>query len=326
MIISLSLFLLGFVLLIKGADIFVDGASSIARKFHVSNLVIGLTIVAFGTSAPEFIVSAIASFKGSADIAIGNVIGSNISNTLLILGVIAIITPIVVKKNTINNEFPFSILAILAVGFLVNDSILNGGEINALTRSDGLILLLFFMIFMYYTFGLSKVKEGILDNFGKDEIEKITKRSNFYSIGMVIIGALGLFLGGEWIVKGASNISLLIGLSHTFVALFIVALGTSLPELVTSVTAAKKGKIDMAVGNIIGSNIFNLLWVLGFSAVIMPIKYSLIMNIDIVILFCVSVLLMILIFLGKKNFIARKEGYVLLSLYVFYIMFLFLRG
>lgn len=323
MYLDLLLFFIGFIFLIKGADFFVDGASSIAKKFKISNLVIGLTVVAFGTSLPEFLISAISSFQGSANLAIGNVIGSNITNTLLILGIGAIITPIVVKKNTISNEIPFSVLAVLSVVFLANDFLLDNASTSSITRADGLTLLLFFSIFIYYTFGLSKVKRTIVDSLERDNISKY---SNLYSASIIILGMLGLFVGGKWIVDGVSSIAALLGFSDKFIALTFVSIGTSLPELATSVSAARKNKVDMALGNIIGSNIFNLLLVLGGSATIMPIYYSLSMNTDMFILFGISVLLLVLVFAGKKNMLAKWEGYILLSSYFAYIAFLFYRG
>jgi cation:H+ antiporter len=323
---SILFLLLGFIFLIKGADLLVDGSSSIAKKYKISNLVIGLTIVAFGTSAPELLISAIASFEGNSGISLGNIIGSNISNTLLILGTIAIISPIVISESTVNKEIPFSFLAILALGFLVNDFLLNGGGESVLTRGDGLILLLFFIIFIYYTFGLSKTSRGFLDDFGKDELEEIHKHKTWISYSMIFGGLVLLFLGGEWIVSSASDLAYILGFSQSLIGLSIVALGTSLPELAASITAARKGRANMAVGNVVGSNIFNFLWVLGFSAVVRPINYNSFLNIDILILAGVTILLLFLIYLGKKNILTKKEGIILLSLYFLYITYLIIRG
>lgn len=325
---SIVLFVIGFGLLIEGADILVIGSSSIAKKYKISNLVIGLTIVAFGTSAPELLISTISSFQGSADIALGNVIGSNISNTLLILGIVAVITPVTVKKSTVNKEIPFSLLAIFVVAFLANDFLLNGLNNNVVTRGDGLTLLLFFVIFMYYTFGLTRKdqKSGLLDNLGKNEVEKIKVKSNWMSFIMILVGLIGLFFGGRWIVSGASDIAAFLGLSQVFIGLTVVALGSCLPELATSVSAAKKNKTNMAVGNVVGSNIFNFLWVLGVSSVIAPIDYHFALNTDMIILTLVTVLALFFIYFGKKNILTRKEGGVLLFLYVCYIVFLVWRG
>ncbi len=323
MYITILQFILGFIFLVKGADIMVKGSSSIAKKYGISSLVIGLTIVAFGTSAPELIVSAIASWNGSTGIALGNIIGSNISNTLLILGVSAIISPLVVKKSTVSKEIPLSLLAILAVGFLVNDALIDGLSFSALTRIDGLVLILFFSIFIYYTFGISKVKTNIVEEFKE---EKIIKHSNASSIFMILGGLVGLYFGGRWIVDSAVFFASSFGLSEELIGLTIVAIGTSLPELATSAVAAYKKHTDIAVGNIIGSNIFNLFWVLGLSSIINPIAFNPILNIDILILFMSTILVLFAVFFGKKSTIGRWEGASLLSVYFGYIIFLIIRG
>lgn len=321
------LFIGGFGLLIKGADLLVDGSVSIARKFGVSTFVIGLTVVAFGTSAPELVVSVLASFEGSSEIALGNIIGSNISNTLLILGAVSMMAPILVKKNTINKEIPFSLLATFAVWILVNDVFLDGYSQNSLTRIDGLILIFFFIIFMYYTFGIAKDKEGIIEKtvsgLSSDIPEEV---SSFKSIMLVLLGLSGLSLGGEWIVSGATYFASSFGVSEALIGLTLVALGTSLPELATSLVAARKGNTDMAIGNVVGSNIFNLLWVLGCSAIIRPISFSSGLNVDISILIILTVLLLFLVYYGKKNMLAKMEGAILVMIYVFYLVFLSIRG
>ncbi len=326
MIWSLLFLVIGFVVLIKGADFLVDGSSSIAKKYKISNLVIGLTIVAFGTSAPELLISAIASFRESSGIALGNIIGSNLSNTLLILGSVALVTPVVVKESTINKEIPFSLLVILAVAFLVNDFLLGGHSQSMLTRGDGLTLLLFFVIFIYYTFGLTKRSRGLLDELGKNELEEIHKHKIWVSILFIVLGGAALFVGGELIVNSAISLAAIWGLSQSLIGLTIIALGTSLPELAASVMAARKGEADMAVGNVIGSNIFNFLWVLGLSSLISPIIYNSVLNIDIIILFIATMLLIFLIYFGKKNILTRREGTILLVLYVLYIFYLVIRG
>jgi cation:H+ antiporter len=320
------LFLLGFVLLLKGADIMIDGSSSIARRYGISTFVIGLTIVAFGTSAPELIVSTLASIKGSSGIALGNIIGSNISNTLLILGVSAIIYPLAVKKATVNKEIPFSLLAILAVGFLVNDFLIDNTIPDGLTRIDGLILILFFSIFIYYTFGISKSKENIFEKVQGELREEPKVYSNFTAILMIVAGLTGLAVGGRWLVDGAVKIAEILGMSEALIGLTVIAVGTSLPELAASAIAAHKRQTDIAVGNIIGSNIFNFLWVLGLSSVISPIGYNRVLNVDMVILFLVTLLLLFLVYIGRKNVLGRWEGAVLVSLYAFYITFLIWRG
>ncbi|MEA3449889.1 MAG: calcium/sodium antiporter [Patescibacteria group bacterium] len=328
MFIDILLFILGFVFLVKGAGVLVDGASAIAKHFGLSSFFIGLTIVAFGTSLPELIVSLMASLQGSTGIAFGNIIGSNISNTILILGVTAMVAPLLVKKATINKELPFSLLAILALGFLVNDIFIDGNGPDALTRIDGLILLLFFAIFIFYTFGISKPKESLVEKTVGDigNVDDDANMKNTNAIGMIIAGLAGLYLGGRWIVSGGISFAEFFGVSEALIGLTLVAIGTSLPELVTSVVAARKGKTDIAVGNIVGSNVFNLLWVLGLSALFSPIAFDFYLNVDLIILFIATIILIILTYLEKKNILSKKEGTVLVLFYFFYMAFLFYRG
>lgn len=323
MIYNAIFFILGLVILIKGADFLVEGSSSIAKKYGISNLVIGLTIVAFGTSMPELIVSALASLKGSAGVAMGNIIGSNISNTLLILGVSAMIVPLVVKKNTVSKEIPLSLLAVVAVGVMVNDSLIDGSAISMLSRIDGLVLILFFIIFIYYTFGISKEKTGVLEALHQ---EKIKVYNFFTSLGLITLGLVGLFFGGQWIVNSAVFFATYYGLSEELIGLTIVAIGTSLPELAASAMAAYRGHADIAVGNVVGSNIFNMFWVLGVSSMIKSIPFSQTLNLDFVVLFLITILLLMLIFVGKRNILDKREGSLLVSMYVCYMLFLVIRG
>ena len=326
MILEITLFVLGFVFLVKGADVLVDGASSIGKRFGLSAFFIGLTIVAFGTSLPELIVSTLASIKGSSGLAMGNIIGSNISNTLLILGVSAIIAPLVVKKATVDKEIPFSLLAVIALVFLVNDIVLDGNGPNGLTRIDGLILLLFFVIFLYYTFGISKEKETLLEKAvddikGKEDEYKLSVAS-----GMIVAGLAGLYLGGRWIVGGAISMATYFGISEALIGLTIVAIGTSLPELAASAVAAYKGKTNIAIGNVVGSNVFNILWVLGLTAIIAPIGFEFYLNIDFIILIFITILVMILVYVGKKNVLDKREGITLIAIYILYLVYLVIRG
>ncbi|MBL7058118.1 calcium/sodium antiporter [Patescibacteria group bacterium] len=321
MFLTVTLFILGLFLVIKGADFLVEGASSVARKFNVSFYVIGLTVVAFGTSAPELIVSTFASFMGSEGLALGNIIGSNLSNTLLILGVVALISPLTVSKNTVHKEIPFSLLAIFAVSLLLNDLIIDHSFPNSLTRIDGTILILFFVIFMYYTFGISRI--GTIEKFSADGVHE---KSGLISTLMVVLGLVGLGVGGKLIVDGGVEFAKIFGLSEALIGLSIVALGTSLPELATSAVAAYKGKTDMAIGNVIGSNIFNILWVLGLSAVIHPIEFDPLLNVDIILLFAVTILLLLLIYTGKKNVLSKFEGMILILIYIFYLIHITYRG
>lgn len=318
MILNIILLIIGFILLIKGADILVDGSASLAKRFGLSSLLIGLTVIAFGTSAPELIVNIFASVSGSADIGMGNIVGSNIANILLILGVAALIADLGVQDSVVKRQIPFSILSAIALFILINGVMINGLGTNGLNRSGGLILILFFVIFLYYTFNLARASRAEGENIE----EMKTKKSIVFILG----GIIALFIGGKLIVDSASSLALAAGLSEAFVGLTIVALGTSLPELAASVVAARKNQMDMAVGNVIGSNIFNILWVLGLSAVIRPIDFNPAMNVDILFLIFTSLLLFVLIYRGKKYFFTKNDGIILVMLYFAYIVFITLRG
>ena len=316
-ILSLLLLVAGFIFLIKGANLLVDGSSSIAKKMGVSDLVIGLTIVSFGTSAPELIVNVFASVQGNADIAIGNVLGSNIMNILLILGVTSLLCPLKVHNQTIWKEIPFSLLAALVLGIIANDYIFNNG-ISSLALGDGLILLLFFSIFLVYVFEISK--KGKIDAIETGNISPT--RASIY----VIIGLIGLVAGGKMVVDGAVDIARAMSISESIIGLTIVAIGTSLPELVTSVIAALKKNADMAIGNVIGSNIFNIFFILGISSVINPIPYNAYSNTDILFTIFASFLLFIVMFVGKKHILERSQGAAFLLVYLVYTILLLYRA
>jgi cation:H+ antiporter len=310
------LFVLGFVVLIKGADFLVGGASSIAKRFKISNIVIGLTIVAFGTSAPEFIVNIFASLQGNADIAIGNILGSNIANIFLILGISAMIYPLVTKRNTVWKEIPFSLLAVIVLGFLVNDVLIDGATLSVLSRIDGLILLSFFAIFLYYTFGIAKVS-------GSDQEENDVKElSSWKSILFILLGLTGLVFGGKWIVDGAVKIAEVFNMSQSLIGLTVIAIGTSLPELATSTVAAYKKQTDIAIGNIVGSNIFNIFWILGLSSFIHPIPFSSSSGFDVFVTIFASVILFLIMFIGRKHVIQRWQGFSMVLLYIIYVVVL----
>ncbi len=309
------LFVIGFVILIKGADLLVDGAASIAKKFNISSIVIGLTIVAFGTSAPEFVVNIFASVKGNSEIAIGNILGSNIANIFLILGVAAVIHPIVAKENTAWKEIPLSLLAAIILGVLANDALIDGGSFSGLTRIDGIVLLAFFIIFMHYTFGISEVT-------GDEENINIKILSNGKALIFILAGLAGLVLGGKWIVDGAVKIAELFDVSQSLIGLTVVAIGTSLPELATSAIAAYKKQSDIAIGNVIGSNIFNTFWILGVSAVIRPLPFLRDSNPDILMSIIASALLFAILFIGKRHIVERWQGYLMIAIYTGYIVFL----
>jgi len=320
MILTYILFIIGFFLLIKGADLLVDGASSIAKKFGISTIVIGLTIVSFGTSMPELIVNIFSSIQGNTDIAIGNVLGSNIANILLILGISAIIYPLAVKKGTVWKEIPFSFLAVITLALMANDVLIDKTNFSALTRIDGFILLGFFIIFMYYIFGISKISA----NESTEQEPKIY--SPVKSIVMIIIGLIGLTLGGKWIVDGAVSFASGFGVSQALIGLTIVAVGTSLPELATSAVAAYKKNVDIAVGNIVGSNIFNIFWILGISAIINPLPFSNVMMTDIFVDVSSTTLLFMFMFIGKKHTLERWQGALFVIIYILYIIYLIYRG
>ena len=251
------LFLLGFPLLVKGADLLVDGAASIARRFDVSEFAIGMTIVAFGTSTPELFVTMIAGFEGNPDIAVGNVVGSNIANTLLILGVAALVSPLAVSRGMVWREMPFGLLASCGLLLVAGDTYLDGAAQGVVGRADGLLLLSFFSIFIYYSASTAQRVKGM------EELSPARGRSLARALALVAAGLAGLVLGGKWIVDGAVAMARTFGMSEALVGLTVVAVGTSLPELATSVVAARKGNADLALGNVLGSNIFNIYFVLG---------------------------------------------------------------
>ena len=309
------LFIVGFYVLIKGADILVEGSSSLARRFNISDLVIGLTVVAFGTSTPELFVNIIASLKGNTDIAIGNVLGSNISNIFLILGISSLIYPLRVTQGTVWKEIPFSLLAIIALGIMVNRPFIDNAEQSIISRSDGLLLLLFFSIFIYYSCSIAADLEGM------DEHVPSAEYPIFRSVIMVVIGFVCLILGGKWIVDGAVKIATSFGMSESLIGLTIVAVGTSLPEMAASAAAAYKKKADIAVGNVIGSNIFNVLFVLGISSVIKPLPFAYSSNLDIGMVIFASLLLFLSMFTFKKHSLDRWEGGVFLIFYLIYITY-----
>lgn len=316
---SLLFLIIGFILLIKGADFLVSGSASIARRFGISELVIGLTVVAFGTSTPELFVNILAGIRGTTDIAIGNVIGSNIANILLILGASAIIFPLAVSRGTVWKEIPFSLLAVVVLGVMANDRLIDGATASALTRADGLVLLGFFVIFLYYSAGIA--------HEGADVEQSAPQKtsSGFRSMGSIGLGLLGLVWGGKWIVDAAVAISASLGMSQAVIGLTVVAVGTSLPELATSIVAARKKNVDIAVGNVVGSNIFNIFFILGVSALIRPLPFRETANWDVLVMTAASLFLFVTMFTGKKNILERWEGILMLAAYAAYTVFLLLK-
>lgn len=313
--------ILGVVLVLWGADKLTDGATGLARRFQVNDLVIGLTVVAFGTSLPEFVTSLFAAIKGSSAISLGNVIGSNIFNTLVIVGMTALTRPIWVSKSTLAKDIPFALLSSLVFGVLCLDLWFNATDENYISRGDGLILLFFFVIFMYYTFSIAR---------NKNEGEQVTEASlvqeasmPYWKIGLyIVLGLVGLVLGGNLFVSGASGIAADLGVSEAVIGLTLVAGGTSLPELATSIVAAKKGNSAIAIGNVIGSNIFNVFFVLGICSFISPMNATSVSLTDIFIL--IFSMLLMWGFASTSRKISRWEGLVMVVLYCSYVTYLIL--
>jgi len=308
--------IIGFVLLIKGADFLVEGASAVAKQFGISDIIIGLTIVSMGTSAPELVVSIGSAWSGDTGLVFGNVIGSNIANTCLIVGVAGLIYPLAVQRNTTFIELPISLGIVVLVFVLSNDMLLWGGK-DLLGRVDGIILLIFFAGFLYYIFRNSKQ--------GPDTDEVIKAMPGWKAAVFIAAGIAGLIFGGNWVVESAKTIAMEFGMSKRLVGLTIVAIGTSLPELATSAIAAYKKNSDIAMGNVVGSNVFNILLVLGTSATIMPTSYDVAINWDLFFLMAATIVLFAFLFIGTrqkgKRFILDRwqAGFLLVAIMGYYI-------
>lgn len=317
MIFQIALLVIGFAILIKGADWLVDGGSALARKYNVPELAIGLTIIAFGTSMPELVVNVFAATDGQSDIVYGNIIGSNIVNLFAILGIAGLITPLVVGSSTIWKEIPISLFALVLLFFLSNTM---GGLSSGLSFFDGLILLLCFVSFLYYVFRQLKSDPVAKPEIANNETKPVLTNPK---IALFIASGLAfLVLGGKLVVDNATDIAVALGVSQTLIALTIVAIGTSLPELATSVVAALKKNNDIAVGNVIGSNIFNVFFILGTSAVITPIEFNSKFNIDMYFVAAGTLVLFLAMFTGKRKKLDRWEAGILLALYVGYTIYL----
>lgn len=314
---ALLLLIVGFAFLIQGADWLVEGASSLAMRMRIRPIVIGLTVVAFGTSTPELVVNILAALKGNVDIAFGNIMGSNIANILLILGLAAAVQPIHTHHNTIWREIPFSLLAVFVLFVLVNDRTFTG-EIDLLARNDALILLMFFLIFLAYNFAIAKIE--------LDDLPEVKMLSVGKIIFFILAGLAGLFFGGRFVVENAVIIARHFQISEKVIGLTIVAVGTSLPELFTSVVAAAKNKMDIAVGNVVGSNIFNVFFILGVSGVIHPLVYNNSMNFDFIVLAAASILLFISTFIHPIGKVSRTQGVFFVIIYVIYLIFILMNG
>lgn len=315
MYLALFLLLVGFAVLIKGADFLVNGASSVAKKFNISNLAIGLTVVAFGTSTPELIVSLYSAMEGRNDASFGNIIGSNNFNLMFILGIAGLIYPLTVQRNTVRYEVPLSLLAALVLYILVNDQIVLGSDINILSRWDAIILLLFFGFFMMYIYRTMKTAS----DYEEAPIKLFTAP---LATGMIILGLAMLIGGGTLVVDNAVAIAEHYGLSEKLIGLTILAAGTSLPELATSAVAAYRKNTDIAIGNVIGSNIFNIFFILGLTGLTHPITYNATMNFDMEVLGATTILLMVFMFTINRRKLDRWEAFLLLVGYIGYTIYL----
>jgi len=316
-IIPVILITAGFAALVVGAHYLVNGASSLAKRMAVPGIVIGLTVVAFGTSTPELVVNIFSSLGGYDDVVFGNVIGSNIFNILLILGISGLIFPLSVQRNTVWKEIPFSLLAVLLLFVLVNDRLILGSTVDTLSGIDGMILLAIFAVFLVYVFFISRVKAT--DTY-LVEVYSVWKTTL-----LILFGFAFLFLGGKLVVDNAVSIARQLGVSDKLIALTIIAGGTSLPELATSTVAAYKKRCDIAVGNIVGSNIFNIYFILGMSSVIDSAGYNPVLNMDFGVLIAATLLLFFTMFTGKKRRLDRWEAFLFVAGYVVYVAYLLYR-
>lgn len=314
MILNILFLIGGLILILVGANCLTDGSASVAKRWGISDLVIGLTIVALGTSSPELVVSIMSASSGNSGMAIGNVVGSNIFNILMIVGVVAIVRPIKVQKSIMSNEIPLVVLSSLALLFMSEDMLFDEAPQNIVSRIDGLILLLFFAIFMRYIFSIAKN--------GEETESEVKKMSVVKSVIFIVGGLCGLIFGGQLFVDGASGIARSLGASDALIGLTIVACGTSLPELATSVVAAIKGNSGIAIGNVIGSNLFNIFFVLGCSATICPLQLGGITLVDMLTMLGASILFWVFGWFFRERTITRTEGVLMVLAFVAYTIYL----
>jgi cation:H+ antiporter len=314
----LALLAAGFLPLIYGANLLVDSASSLARRFNIPNIVIGLTIVAFGTSAPELVVNVFSAVSGNTSLALGNVIGSNIFNIAAILGISAVIYPLAVKSGTTWIEIPLALLAGFLVLIIANDQLIDGAGVSTISRIDGIILLLFFIIFLVYNIQISR-KGDYSDEIPVKDIAPLKATL------LIIAGLILLVVGGRMIVVSAVKLATLWGMPERLIGLTIVSIGTSLPELATSIVAARKKNTDIAVGNIVGSNIFNIFLILGATATIQPVPYQQAAQADLLLNIVLSLLLFVFVFTGRGRRLERWEGFLFLIIYIAYLAYLILQ-
>ena len=310
------LLIIGFVLLICGAEFLVRGASSLAKKMRISALVIGMTVVAFGTSMPEIVVNIMAAVGRKNELVFGNVIGSNIMNTILILGVAGIIAPIAVRRSTVIMEIPLTAISVVILALLVNDGIWGFG-VSRLSRVDALILLIGYLSFMLYAWRISRT--------GVEEGPKVKMYATGWSWAFIILGFAGLLGGGRIIVVNAVKLAQALGVSQKLIALTIVSIGTSLPELAVTAIAAYHRRFDIAIGNVVGSNIFNITLVLGLSGLVRPLDFVLALNVDLIVLFLGSIALLVFMFSGRTYKLDRWQAGIFLGGYIGYLIFLFIR-
>ncbi|WP_279120574.1 calcium/sodium antiporter [Muribaculum intestinale] len=323
MLLDILLLVAGLAMILLGANWLTDGGSGVAKRFGISELVIGLTIVAFGTSAPELVISVMSAIKGSAGLAIGNVVGSNIFNVLMIIGIVAMVRPIKVEHSIMTNEIPLVVLASVALLACGNGHLLDGDMTDMVTRVDGILLLLFFAIFMRYTFSIAKAAPSHSEPEPRQETSQLEVPVPMWkACGMIVLGLAALVWGGDIFVDSASSLARAMGVSDAVIGLTIVAAGTSLPELATSVVAATKGRPGLAVGNVIGSCLFNIFFVLGLSAVIRPLPLGSIGNLDLLVMTGAALLFWLFGWIIRHRTITRIEGIILVLLYIAYTIVL----
>ncbi len=322
MIQEITLFLVGIFLLVKGADYLVRGSSSLASRLKIPTIIIGITIVAIGTTMPELVVNIIAALEGNPEIGFGNIIGSNIANILLVLGITALIHPIKIERDAIWKEIPITLIAVVVLFVISNSAMIDGLKPNTVTRTNGLIMLTFFAVFIYYTVEIFRQTRKKLEKEGLN----IGDKNRILIAVMILGGLIGLFIGGKWTVDGAVFFAEYFGLSQFLISATIIAIGTSLPELATAITAAKRKDTGFIVGNVAGANIFNIFWILGITALIAPIAVPAFINADIIFMGIATLILLALIFIGKTKDIERWEGGILLGLYIAYLVFIGVRG
>jgi len=310
------LFIIGFVILVFGANILVDGASSLGSKMKLSPIVIGFTLVALGTSLPELLINIFASVQGESDLAITNVLGSNIMNTLFIIGAAAVIYPIKPDKKTVNTLIPISLIAALMLGFLANFELFTFEEANTIDRIEGIVLIVLLLAYLLYSWRFSKSEKALPNG------PTIKEFSVLKSVALIMFGVAGLYFGGKWVVDGAVFIATDFGISKALVGITIIAVATSLPELVTSVIAALKKNSEVALGNALGSNIFNIFLVLGVSSIIKPLPFQEDLNFDVGMMIFTNLILFIFILTGKGKAISRIEGAIIMFIYLAYVAFL----